>query len=180
MTTEPLRTTTFTLTRADALAYEQASARFTPLGVLALALWLGLCGAAAWLVPADWAGPLLSWSFSILVSLALAIGYVIVLIGVALRQYWRARRRLRRPAELTVAEYADRLELTGPGLPKTLAFADIREAIRTATHLFLVGDDGVLILPRAAFAEEGAIDALADRIAGHPAPPTVDAGPARA
>jgi len=180
MSPEPLRTTTFMLTRADALAYEQASARFTPLGVLALVLWLGLCGAGAWLVPADWAGPLPGWSFSVLVSLLVAIGYVLVLLGVALRQYWRARRRLPRPVELTVTEHADRLEIIGPGLSQALPFSGIREALRTGTHLFLVSDTDVVILPRAAFAEEGAIDALAARIAGQPASPPVDAGRAGA
>jgi len=42
MPDEPLRTTTFTLTRADALAYEQAAGRLTPLGVFALIFWQGL------------------------------------------------------------------------------------------------------------------------------------------
>ena len=106
---EPIRTTTFTLTRADALAYEQASARFSPLGMLALILWLGLFGSLAFILPRD------------------------------------------------------------------LPFRDIRESILTRTHLFLVSDDGVLILPRAAFPEEGVIDDLAARIAGRPLPAKVDA-----
>ena len=57
MPDEPIRTTTFLLTRADALAYEQAAGQMTPLGVIALICWLGLCGAAALLIPTDWAGP---------------------------------------------------------------------------------------------------------------------------
>ena len=61
MPDEPLRTTTYTLTRADALAFEQASSRLTPLGTMALVLWLCLCGSATWLIPADWAGSHLGW-----------------------------------------------------------------------------------------------------------------------
>ena len=173
---EPIRTTTFTLTRADALAYEQAAARFSPLGMLALILWLGLCGSLAFILPRDWAGPLLAWGFSVLVSLLIAIGYVLVLIVVSFRQWLAARRRLARPTEITLAEWPDRLELTAAGLPRDLPFLDIRESILTRTHLFLVSDDGVLILPAAAFAEEGVIDDLAARIAGRPPPAKVDAG----
>jgi hypothetical protein len=175
MPDEPLRTTTFTLTRADALAYEQASSRFSPLGMMALVLWLGLCGSAAWLLPPDWAGAHLSWSFSILVSICIAIGYVLVLLGVAFRQWWRAGRRLRRPQEVTITEWSDRLEITGTGLPRELALIDVRESILTPTHLFLVGDNGVLMLPRNAFPEEGVVEALAARISGRPPPAPVDA-----
>ena len=180
MPDEPLRTTTFTLTRADALAYEQASARFNPLGAMALALWLGLCGSAAWLMPPDWAGAHLAWSFSILVSILIAIGYVLVLLLIAGRQWWRAGRRLRRPQEITLTEWPDRLGILGAGMPREVALRDIRESILTRTHLFLVTDSEVLILPRSAFAEEGVVEALAARIAGRPAPAPVDAGAAAA
>jgi hypothetical protein len=172
---EPLRTTTFILTRADALAYEQASARSSPLGVLALVLWLGLCGSIAFVIPRDWAGPLLGWSFSILVSLLVAIGYVLVLIVVAFRQWLAAGRRIGQPREITVTEWPDRLEIIGTGLPASLPLIDIRESIPTRTHLFLVADDGVLILPRSAFAEDGVVDDLAARIAGRPVAVKVDA-----
>ena len=172
---EPLRTTTFILTRADALAYEQSSARSSPLGVLALVLWLGLCGSIAFVIPRDWAGPLLGWSFSILVSLLVAIGYVLVLIVVAFRQWLAAGRRIGQAREITVTEWPDRLEIVGAGLPGKLPLIDIRESIPTRTHLFLVADDGVVILPRSAFAEDGVVDDLAARIAGRPVAVKVDA-----
>jgi hypothetical protein len=180
MADEPLRTTTFTLTRADALAYEQASSRLTPLGTMALVLWLGLCASAAWLIPADWAGPRFGWSFSILVSVLAAIGYVVVLLGMSFRQWWRAGRRIRRPEEVTLTEWTDRLEIIGSGLPRELPFLEIRESILTGAHLFIVSDAGVLILPRQVFPEEGVVEALAARIAGRPVPATVDAGAAPA
>ena len=173
---EPLRTTTFTLTRADALAYEQASSRLTPLGTMALVLWLGLCGSAAWLIPADWAGSHFGWSFSILVAVLIAIGYVLVLLVMSFRQWWRAGQRLKRPQEITLTEHPEKLEIVGAGLPRELPLLDIRESILTRTHLFLVSDNGVLLLPRNAFREEGVVEALAARIAGKPVPAPVDAG----
>jgi hypothetical protein len=168
MPDEPLRTTTYTLTRADALAYEQASSRLTPLGTAALVLWLLLCGSTAWLIPPDWAGSHLGWSFSILVSVLIAVGYVLVLIGISFRQWWRAGIRLKRPQEVTVTEWPDRLDIIGMSLPPTLRFQEIRESILVRTHLFVVSDNGVLIVPLTAFEEEGIVEALAARIAGKP------------
>ena len=166
MAAEPLRTTTFTLTRADALAYEQAAGRLSPLGLLALLLWLGLWGSIAWLIPADWAGSRIGWSFSILASVLIAIGYVLVLMAIAFRQWLAAGRRLKRPMEVTLTEWPDRLDIIATGMPQALKLTDIRESILGRAHLFLVSDDGVLILPRHAFSEEGAIEGLAARIAG--------------
>ena len=169
MADEPLRTTTFTLTRADALAYEQASSRLNPLATMALVLWLGLCGSAAWLIPPDWAGAHLGWSFSILVSVLIAIGYVLVLLVMSFRQWWRAGQRIKHPQEITLTECREKLDIIGGGLPRELPLLEIRESILARTHLFIVSDNGVLIIPRNAFQEEGAVEALADRIAGKPA-----------
>src|SRR5437868_15383711 len=110
MPDEPLRTTTFTLTRADALAYEQATSRLTPLGVLALICWLGLWGAIAAFIPAEWAGPRLGLTASFLVVIVIAIAYVLALLPVAFRQWLAARRRVRRPHEITVSEWPERLD----------------------------------------------------------------------
>lgn len=175
MAEEALRTTTFTLSSADALAYEQAAFRLNPLGTVALALWLGICGAAAWLIPPDWSGAQFGWSFSILVSLLVAIGYVLALLVVSFRQWLGARRRLGRAAEVTLTEWAGRLDIVAAGLPSRLSFSEIRESILTRTHLFLVSDSGVVIVPHRAFAEEGVVEALAARIAGRPVAAPVDA-----
>jgi hypothetical protein len=171
MADEPLRTTTFLLTTADALAYEQAAGRVSPLGILALLLWLGLWGSAALLLPPDWAGPRIGWTFSLLVSVLVAIAYVLALLLLSVRQWLRARRRMKRPTELTLSEWPDRLDVIGGGLmPRDIAFAEIRRHLSTKAHLFLETDEEVLILPRRAFPEVGAFEALAARIAGTPRP----------
>jgi hypothetical protein len=170
MSDEPIRTTTFTLSRADSLAYEQAASRLSPLAVIALICWLGLCGAAALLVPADWAGSRLSLSSSLLISVAVALGYVIALLVIAVRQWWRARRRYRRPLEVTVTEWPDRLDVVGTGTLDAVPFTGIRRNLLTRTHLFLETDAEPVILPRHAFAEEGAVEDLVRRIEGVPRP----------
>jgi hypothetical protein len=168
MPDEPLRTTTFTLTRADALAYEQAASRMTPLGVLALLCWLGLWGVAALLIPPDWAGARLGWSFSLIVSILVAIAYVLALLLIAIRQWLAARRRLKRPVEVTIGEWPDRLDVMSIGMPRAIPLGAIRRTILGRTHLFLVADEETLILPRRAFSEEGAIEALAKRVEAAP------------
>ncbi len=171
MADEPLHTTTFTLTRADALAYEQAASRMTPLGVLALLLWIGVWGAAALLIPADWAGPRFSWTSSLLVTVLVAIAFVLALLLIAGQQWLRARRRLKRPVELTLSEWPARLTTIGAGMPRDIGFVDVRRALLTRTHLFLDTDEDVLILPRRAFREMGSIEELHRRIEATPAAP---------
>lgn len=175
---EPLHTTTFTLTRADALAYEQAAGRLTPLGVLALLCWLGLFGALAMFIPPDWAGPRLSLTANVLISIFVATGYVMALLVLAVRQWLAARRRLRRPVEITVGEWPDRLDIASLGLPRTLPFAEVRRVILTRTHLLLETDAEPLIIPRRAFPEEGSIEALAGRIESAPRAAPPPSGPA--
>jgi len=166
MSDEPLHTATYTLTRRDSLAYEQAAGRFTPLGVIALICWLGLFGAASLLIPADWAGARFSFTSSILASIAVAVAYVLALLLLAIRQWLRARRRFRRPHEVTVSDWPDRLDLVGTGRLDAVPFSGVRRSILTRTHLFLETDDDVVILPRRAFPEEGTVEDIARRIEG--------------
>lgn len=178
MPDEPLHTATFTLTRKDSLAYEQAAARFTPLGVIALLCWLGLFGAAALLIPTTWAGARFSLTSSLLVSIAVAVAYVLALLLLALRQWRRSRRRYRRPHEVTVSDWPDRLDLVGTGKLDAVPFSGVRRSILTRTYLFLETDDDVVILPRRAFPEEGTIEDIARRIEAAPGSEPAPAAPA--
>lgn len=162
MSEEPLRTTTFTLTRADALAYEQAVFRWGWRGGLLLAVWLLACGGAALLIPAEWGGPRFSVSSSLLVSIAIVIGVVLVLLVIASRQALAARRRLPRPVEVTLNEWPDRLTLSGAET-RELAYAAL-EPLASPTHLFLRNAGAPLLLPRAAFHDDTSLDALLQRI----------------
>ena len=170
MPDEPLHTATFTLTRKDSLAYEQAAGRFTPLGVIALICWLGLFGAASLLIPNEWAGTRFSLTSSILVSIAVAIAYVLALLLLSTRQWLRSRRRFKHPHEVTVSDWPDRLDLVGTGKLDAVPFTGVRRSILTRTHLFLETDDDVVILPRRGFPEEGTIEDIARRIDGAPRP----------
>lgn len=183
MADEPLSIASFTLSRADALAWEQA--RFAPsrLQVALFVLWLALCGSLAFLLPGDWFPSFAHWSLSAFVLIFAAIGAVLALIALSLAQWRAAARRFGRPVDLTITEWPGHLDIAGPdgspALTRTLPLAAIRHAVLTPTHLFLDTADetgaGLVILPRAAFADPAALDALARRIASRPAA-MVDAG----
>jgi hypothetical protein len=180
MADEPLRTTTFTLTRADALAYEQSAFHLQPLGVLALIAWLAAFGAMALLVPPEWAGPRYGWSFNVLAATFIGMGYVLVLLAIALRQWRAASRRLKHPEEVILTEWPDRIELTGSGMPRTVAFVDVSETRLVGAYLFLGVAGDILILPRRAFHEEGSVEALAARISAASGGAAVDRAAASA
>jgi hypothetical protein len=166
MPPEPLRTTTYILSSADALAYEQAAARLTPLIVVGLIIWLALCGSGALLIPADWAGARLSWSFGLIVLILLSIGLTLALLAQALQQWLAARRRIPRHEEVTLVEWPAHIDIIGRGLPRALAYPAIHSVIVGRAHLFLGSDGEVVIIPRRAFPEEGAVEELSQRILG--------------
>lgn len=170
MPAEPLRTTTYTLTSADALAWEQASARLTPLAATAFIVWLALCGRLALLLPPDWAGAHLSWSFGLVVAILISIGATLALLLQATGQWRAARRRVRRPQEVTLVEWPAHLDIIGAGLPRALVFPAIRATVLTRTHLFLKSDSDVVIIPRRAFPEEDAVEELSQRVTGKAKP----------
>jgi hypothetical protein len=179
MADEPLSSASFTLTRADALAWEQA--RFVPsrLQIALFVVWLALCGSLVFLLPGEWFPSFAHWSLSAFVLIFAAMGAVIALLGLALVQWRAARRRLRRPVPLTITEWPGHLDIAGPDGPRTLPLAAIRQSVLTPTHLFLDTADetgaGLLILPRKAWDDPAALDALARRIASRPVA-MVDAG----
>jgi hypothetical protein len=181
MPEDPLRTLTFTYTRADALAYERFARRMTISGVLALILWLAIGPIVLWVLPDNWAGTPSLPTFWALGAVFVAILYVLAMIRMTIGDLRRSRRRLRAPHDVTIDEYADRLGVTGTGLPRFVSFADAGRPVITPTHLFVAHGAAVVILPRRAFPEEGSFDGLVARLtAAAIAAAAVDPNPASA
>lgn len=163
---DPLRITTFTLTRADALAYERYA---RPMGwrrTAGLILWLALAAPILWLIPNDWSGNVTLPAFWALAAVVLAILYTLAMIAWTMGDMRRARRRVRTAHEVTMEEYTDRLEVTGAGIPRYVNFAEVAKPVVTPTHLFIGSGPNAVIIPRRAFAEEESFDALAARLQG--------------
>ena len=161
---DPLLTTTYTLTRADALAYERWARRPTLRGTIGFVLWLALAGVVLWFLPDSWTGTYRDIGFWALGAVFVTIQYVLAMIVSTIGEMRRARRQLRQPHDVTIEEHADRLDVSGIGIPRTLSFAEAGAPTVTRTHLFLGRGDDLVILPRSAFAEEGSFDALVARL----------------
>ncbi|MEO6396309.1 MAG: hypothetical protein ABIO40_10420 [Devosia sp.] len=165
MAEEPLRTTTFTLTRADALAYERHRRRLSPGRAVLLLLWLALAGLVLLLIPDNWSGKLNMPSFWALGAVLVTIQYVLAMLVWAFNDIGRARRRVPRAHEVTLEEFVDRIGVTGSGIPRYVRFSDAGRPLITASHIFLGKPHNLIILPRSAFADEAGFDALSSRLA---------------
>jgi hypothetical protein len=174
---DALLTTTYTLTRADALAYERWVRRPTLRRTIVFILWLSLAGVVLWFLPDNWTGTWRDPGFLALGAVLIAIQYVLAMIVSTIGEMRRARRRLRQPHDVTIEEHADHLDVSGLGIPRALTFAEAGAPIVTRTHLFLGTGDDLVILPRRAFPEEGSFDALVARLAAAAiVAPAVDPG----
>ena len=164
MAEEPLRITTFTLTRADALAYERHRRRLGPLAIILLILWLALGAVVLWLIPDNWSGTPQNPNYWTLGAVLVAIQYTLAMLLWAFIDIGRARRRVPQAHEVTVEEFSDRIGVTGAGIPRYVNFAEAGHPLVGANHLFLGKPHNLIILPRSAFPEEGGFDALVGRI----------------
>ncbi|MEQ1770059.1 MAG: hypothetical protein ABL879_09485 [Devosia sp.] len=163
---EPLRTTTFTLTRADALAYERYA---RPMGwrrVVGLAIWLALAWPILWLIPDNWSGTPMMPTFWALAAVLLAINYTLAMIVWAIGDMRRARRRVHSAHDVVLEEFAESVSVTGAGIPRYLKFADDRVSVTTESHLFVGTGPNAVIIPRRAFIDDSEFDALAARFEG--------------
>ncbi|MEQ1902356.1 MAG: hypothetical protein ABL866_16675 [Devosia sp.] len=159
----PRLTTTFTLTRADALAYERLPRPFRLGRFLLLVLWL-IPGIAIPLLFAGSFGGFFNPGIWALAAIGAAIQYTLAMIWLSIGDLRRARRRLRVAADITIEEDETGFSVSGPGIPRYLTFAEAGRPKLTRDYLFLGSADNLVILPRRAFPEEGSFEALAARL----------------
>lgn len=159
----PRLTTTFTLTRADMLAYERLPRPFRFSRFLLLLLWLAP-GVAIPLLASRWFGGFDNPGIWALAAVGAAIQYTLAMILLAVGDIRRARRRLRAATDITIEEDDNGFSVSGPGIPRYLTFTEAGRPLLTRDHLFLGGSDNLVILPRRAFPEEGSFEALAARL----------------
>lgn len=168
--TEPLRVHEYTLTRADALAYESLPRELRGWRFLVLLIWLATAGGVLGLLPEEWIGPEGGWLFWLVGVLLLGIAAAVAIGVMTLARHFRARRRVPAPIAMRVEEWGDYLAITEAGnRVRRLPYAKVGQTILTPGHLFLVAPPDLLILPAHSFADPAEMSALARRIdaAGH-------------
>jgi len=170
----PLR---YTLTTADALAYERLPRALTGMQRATLYLWLVIAGVLLVALPPELVGTIASPRFWLTGAIFLIIQWFIY---VGARWWWqrsRARMRYPRPVDIELETFDDRLELAENGRPCTIPFDEIGMMLPTADYLFLAAGRELIIVPRTAFVDVTGMDDLVGRIDAHArgrAPDAVD------
>ncbi|WP_395812987.1 hypothetical protein [Devosia sp.] len=154
---QPLQTLAFTLTRADALAYELSR----PLGGWrrwVLLIWLGLAGAWVAVLPEPWVE---GWRFWVLGALAIGAHYLLATLALNLLARGRAARRVPTRLLTTLEIWGDYLTQQRGSDNLLVSLDAIAATSLTPTHLFIQVPPEVLILPRTAFKDPSGPEALA-------------------
>jgi hypothetical protein len=168
----PLR---YTLTSADALAYERLPRQLTGMQRATLYLWLVIAGILLVALPPELVGTIASPRFWLTGAIFLIVQWFIY---VGLRWWWqrsRAESRFPRPVEVELEQFDDRLLLTENGKARTIPFDEIGMMLPAANHLFLAAGRDLIIVPRRAFGDGAGMDELVARIDDHARARHVDA-----
>jgi len=156
----PLAVHRFTLTRADALAYESSRPR-TGWRHWAFLIWLGLGGIWVGLLPEAWKE---GWRFWVIGAVAIGAHYLVATAVLTILTHTRAARRVRVPVEVELEEWGDHLTMQRGDQHIVVALETIAATALTPTHLFIHVPPEVLIVPRSAFPDSEDAATLAARI----------------
>jgi len=166
MTDAPLATYRYTLTRQDALAYENLRSELPGPQRVLFFIWLGLAGMLLAALPEEVAGPTWSLQFCAVGFALLALQYGLYVLARTVTRYIRARRRYPEPVEVSLEEHPDHLVVAENGKPRTVPFTEIGMILPTATHLFMAVGRDLVIVPQVAFGDAGGMTAMVEHIDG--------------
>lgn len=149
--TAPLRVYEYTLTPADALAYETLPRALGGWRFALLAIWLAASGGVLAVLPEAWIGPEGGWLFWLVGIVLLGIAAAIAVGVMTFATRLRARRLVPAPREMRVEEWGDHFSIATEGRTSFIAYETINVAIVGPAHLFVVAKPDVLIIPERAF-----------------------------
>lgn len=151
MADTPLETLNYTLTSADALAYEMLPRDLVGWRRWLLLVWLGAAGSlVAWL-PADLVGPEWGWRFWLFAVGFVGIAYGLASLAMTLDARRRARHRIPGPIAVELRQWGDHLDIERAGQRRFVAYETINAVIVAEAHVFIVVRPDVLIVPLFAF-----------------------------
>ncbi len=161
---EPLLTLTYTLTTADALAYEALPRELIGWRKWLLLVWLAVAGGLVAFLPAEWVGPEWGWRFwlAALVLVGLAYGVATLVMTLATRR--RARRRVAAPMIATLQQWGDHLAVTTAEQQLFIAYETIADVAIGKAHVFITAPPEALIVPLSAFADRDEMMAFGDHV----------------
>ncbi len=161
---EPLLTLTYTLTTADALAYEALPREMVGWRKWLLLVWLAVAGGMVAFLPAEWIGPEWAWRFWLIALLLVGITYAIATVVMTLATKRRARHRIPAPAVVTLEQWGDHLALTIGERQQFVAYETLADVAIGKAHVFITAPPQVLIVPLTAFADRDELVAFGEDI----------------
>jgi hypothetical protein len=161
MTTEPLLTLSYTLTPADALAYETLPREMIGWRKWALLLWLAGMGGVVAFLPHEWVGPEGGWRFWVIGLALVGVAYAVATLAMTLARHARARRRVPAPVTMVVERWGDHLAIDTAGSRGFIAWETVAAVNATATHVFINAPPQVVIIPLSAFEDAQEMAAFA-------------------
>lgn len=159
---KPIRTLTYRLTFADALAYEQVPRDLTGLRKFAVIFWLALAGVVLALLPESVTGSEHGLRWWLVAFALLAVQFALLVAFYNLRMRRRARKRVSSPCDVELDEWGDHLHERRGGHDVFVPPETIARVIRTDRHVFIDAPDDVLIVPASAFETQNEMAAFAE------------------
>jgi hypothetical protein len=159
----PLR---YTLTRQDALAYENLRGEMPGPQRVLYFLWLGLAGLLLAALPEDIAGTTWSARFFIAGTVLIGAQYLLFLGARALLRRNRARHRYPQPTTVKLERADDHFIVTENGKQRIVRFEAIGMLLPTASHLFIAVERDLVIVPMAAFSDASGMTEMVNAVDG--------------
>ncbi|MFC3182806.1 hypothetical protein [Cypionkella sinensis] len=154
---------TYTLTRADALAYLRLRREWSGWAKWALGAWFMLGGVVFGLLPDAVQGAAGTWRNWAVFGGVMVVQWVLVLAGLNLWQQGRARRMVPVPVQAEFEEWVDCVAGTDI-LTLECAYLSpelIGQVLQTPTHLFVLNFSTAIVVPLRAFADAAEAAAMA-------------------
>jgi len=161
---EPLLTLTYSLTSADALAYEAQPRELVGWRKWLLLLWLAAAGGSVAFLPAEWIGPEWGWRFWLIALALVGVAYAIATIVMTLATRRRARRRVPLPTVATLEQWGDHLAMRLGERQLFVAYETIAAVTIGKAHVFITAPPDALIVPLTAFADRDEMVAFGEDI----------------
>jgi hypothetical protein len=151
--TEPLLTLAYTLTTADALAYEALPREMVGWRKWVLLVWLAAAGGSVAFLPEEWIGPEWGWRFWLAALVLVGVAYGLASLVMTRATSRRARRRIPAPTVATLEQWGDHLAARIGERELFVAYETIAAVTIGKAHVFVAAPPEVLIVPLTAFAD---------------------------
>lgn len=161
---EPLLTLTYTLTTADALAYEALPRELVGWRKWLLLVWLAAAGGLVAFLPPEWVGPEWSWRFWLFALALVGLAYGLATAVMTLAMHRRARRRVPLPVAVTLEQWGDHLAARIGERQLFIAYETIADVAIGKAHVFITAPPEALIVSLAAFTDRAGMVSFGEAV----------------